>query len=60
MNIPLIKPDLPNLNEIRAPLEEILANGRITNFAKYMKEFETETGAYLERRQQPYLLALRA
>jgi dTDP-4-amino-4,6-dideoxygalactose transaminase len=47
MNIPLIKPDLPNLDEIRAPFEEILANGRITNFGKYMMQFETETGAYL-------------
>jgi dTDP-4-amino-4,6-dideoxygalactose transaminase len=47
MNIPLIKPDLPSLDEIRAPLEEILANGRITNFGKYMLQFEAETGAYL-------------
>jgi dTDP-4-amino-4,6-dideoxygalactose transaminase len=47
MNIPLIKPDLPSLDEIRAPLEEILANGRITNFGKYMSQFEDETGSYL-------------
>lgn len=47
MHIPLIKPDLPRLDEIREPLEEILANGRITNFGKYMSQFEAETGAYL-------------
>ena len=47
MNISLIKPDLPRLDEIRGPLEEILANGRITNFGKYMDRFEDETGAYL-------------
>jgi dTDP-4-amino-4,6-dideoxygalactose transaminase len=47
MHISLIKPDLPRLDEIREPLEEILANGRITNFGKYMDRFEAETGAYL-------------
>lgn len=47
MNIPLIKPDLPTLEDIRGPIEEILANGRITNFGKYVGEFEAETGAYL-------------
>jgi dTDP-4-amino-4,6-dideoxygalactose transaminase len=47
MHIPLIKPDLPTLEDIRGPLEEILGNGRITNFGKYMKQFETEAGEYL-------------
>jgi dTDP-4-amino-4,6-dideoxygalactose transaminase len=47
MNIPLIKADLPHLEEIREPLEEILTNGRITNFGKYMRQFEIEAGAYL-------------
>jgi dTDP-4-amino-4,6-dideoxygalactose transaminase len=47
MHIPLIKPDLPTLEQIREPLEEILGNGRITNFGKYMKQFETEAGQYL-------------
>src|SRR5437870_495281 len=47
MKIPLIKPDLPSLEEIREPIEEILANGRITNFGKYVGQFEAETGAYL-------------
>jgi dTDP-4-amino-4,6-dideoxygalactose transaminase len=47
MHIPLIKADLPTLEDIREPLEEILANGRITNFGKYVGQFEAETGAYL-------------
>lgn len=47
MNIPLIKADLPSLEDIREPLEEILANGRITNFGKYVGQFEAESGAYL-------------
>src|SRR5437763_2501610 len=47
MLIPLIKADLPTLDEIRAPIEEILANGRITNFGKYLRQFEEEAGAYL-------------
>src|SRR5438874_12405179 len=47
MHIPLIKPDLPALDDIKEPLEEILANGRITNFGKYVTQFEEETSAYL-------------
>lgn len=47
MKIPLIKPDLPTLEDIKEPLEEILANGRITNFGKYVAQFEQETAAYL-------------
>ena len=47
MNIPLIKPDLPKLDELRESFEEILGNGRITNFGKYVRQFETETGEHL-------------
>jgi dTDP-4-amino-4,6-dideoxygalactose transaminase len=47
MRIPLIKPDLPQLDDIRGPLEEILGNGRVTNFGKYMTQFEAEAGTYL-------------
>jgi dTDP-4-amino-4,6-dideoxygalactose transaminase len=50
IKVPLIKPDLPNLEDVRAPFEEILSNGRITNFGKYVTQFETETGAYLGAR----------
>jgi dTDP-4-amino-4,6-dideoxygalactose transaminase len=47
LSVPLVKPDLPTLEDIRKPLAEVLANGRITNFGKYVQEFERETGAYL-------------
>ena len=50
MKIPLIKPDLPAFDEVREPFEEILANGRITNFGRYVNQFETETGQYLGTR----------
>ncbi len=50
MKIPLIKPDLPAFDEVRGPFEEILANGRITNFGRYVNQFETEAGAYLGAR----------
>jgi dTDP-4-amino-4,6-dideoxygalactose transaminase len=35
------------MEDIRTPLEEILASGRITNFGKYVRQFESETAAYL-------------
>ena len=45
--IPLIKPDLPHLESIEASFREILDNGKITNFGKYVTSFEEEAGAYL-------------
>jgi dTDP-4-amino-4,6-dideoxygalactose transaminase len=45
--IPLIKPDLPPFEELEVPFREILDNGRITNFGKYVTQFEQEAGAYL-------------
>jgi len=45
--IPLIKPDLPPFEELEGPFREILDNGRITNFGKYVTQFEQEAGAYL-------------
>lgn len=48
--VPLIKPDLPSLEEVRNPFEEILANGRVTNFGKYVTQFEAAAGAYLGTR----------
>jgi dTDP-4-amino-4,6-dideoxygalactose transaminase len=47
MHIPLIKPDLPSLEDVRAPFEEILGTGKVTNFGKYVREFEAEAGDYL-------------
>lgn len=45
--IPLIKADLPTLEELEAPFREILGNGRITNFGPYVQQFEREIGDYL-------------
>jgi dTDP-4-amino-4,6-dideoxygalactose transaminase len=47
MKLPLIKPDLPALDAVSGQFEEILCNGRITNFGRYVQQFEAETGAYL-------------
>jgi len=45
--IPLIRADLPSLAEISAPLQEILGSGKITNFSKYVTEFEHQAADYL-------------
>jgi dTDP-4-amino-4,6-dideoxygalactose transaminase len=47
MRIPLIKPDLPCLEDIEEALREILATGKITNFGKYVTAFEEEASRYL-------------
>jgi dTDP-4-amino-4,6-dideoxygalactose transaminase len=47
MGIPLIKPDLPCLEDIEEALREILATGKITNFGKYVTAFEEEASRYL-------------
>src|SRR6266851_3889818 len=44
---PLIKPDLPSLEEVEVPFREILASGKVTNFGKYNTAFEEEAGRYL-------------
>lgn len=45
--IPLIRPDLPSLEDVEDEFREILESGRITNFGKYVTAFEQEVGAYL-------------
>src|SRR6266436_81307 len=45
--VSLIKPDLPSLEDIEGPLREILENGKITNFGKYVNAFEEEASSYL-------------
>jgi dTDP-4-amino-4,6-dideoxygalactose transaminase len=35
------------LEDVREPFAEILSNGRITNFGKYVSQFEAETAAFL-------------
>jgi dTDP-4-amino-4,6-dideoxygalactose transaminase len=47
MKVPLVKPDLPALEEVADPFREVLENGRITNFGKYATTFEAEASAYL-------------
>src|ERR1039458_4332135 len=46
-HVPLIKPDLPAFEDVAEDFKEILSNGRITNFGKFMTAFETEAGQYL-------------
>ncbi len=45
--IPLIKADLPPLESLEESFREILGNGRVTNFGRYVQQFEAEAGAYL-------------
>jgi dTDP-4-amino-4,6-dideoxygalactose transaminase len=47
MRVPLIRPDLPALEDIAGRLAEILDNGKITNFGKYATEFETSAATYV-------------
>src|SRR2546426_6393196 len=47
MQIPLIKPDLPAFEVVEGPFREILANGKITNFSKYVGQFEKDAADYL-------------
>lgn len=47
MKVPLIRPDLPTLEEVADSFREILDNGRITNFGKYVTAFEAEASVYL-------------
>ncbi len=46
-SIPLIKPDLPVLDDVAESFREILENGKITNFSKYVTKFEEEASDYL-------------
>src|ERR1700693_1579639 len=47
-NIPLIRADLPSVQEIWEPVREILDSGMITNFSKYVTEFERLATEYLD------------
>lgn len=47
MNIPLIKPDLPDFQEVGSDFRKILKSGKITNFGDYLKRFEQEVSSYL-------------
>src|SRR5689334_17851626 len=45
--LPLIKADLPVLADLAAEFDEILTNGRITNFGRHVEAFEAEAAAHL-------------
>lgn len=47
MKIPLIRPDLPALDDVAGEFGEILKTGHITNNGRYVREFENEVTAYL-------------
>jgi dTDP-4-amino-4,6-dideoxygalactose transaminase len=47
MNLPFVKPDLPSFSDVESEFREILGNGKITNFGKYVTAFEEEAAAYL-------------
>jgi len=47
MSVPLIKAELPPLEAIEDSIREILGNGKITNFSKYVTAFEDQAGRYL-------------
>ena len=47
MQVPLIRPDLPSFESIEAQFREILENGKITNFSRYVGEFEKNASDYL-------------
>jgi dTDP-4-amino-4,6-dideoxygalactose transaminase len=45
--IPLIRADLPSLEEIAQPLREALATGRVTNFGSHVQEFERAAASHV-------------
>ncbi len=45
--VPLVKPDLPTLDELAVPFNEALTTGRVSNFGPQVGRFEEETGRYL-------------
>lgn len=48
VTVPLIRADLPSLEEISEPLREILESGKITNFSKFVGEFEHLASTFLD------------
>lgn len=45
--IPILRPMLPALDKIQTELGEVLSTGKITNFSKFVREFEEKTAEYL-------------
>jgi dTDP-4-amino-4,6-dideoxygalactose transaminase len=47
LKIPLINPDLPRIDQVKDSFDEILKSGKITNFGKFVRDFEAKTDEYL-------------
>ncbi len=47
LKIPLINPDLPRMDQVKDSFDEILKSGKITNFGKFVRDFEAKTHEYL-------------
>ncbi len=45
--VPLIAPDLPEFDEVADRFREVLGNGQVTNFGRYVTEFEDAIGRYV-------------
>ncbi|QJP14289.1 DegT/DnrJ/EryC1/StrS family aminotransferase [Starkeya sp. ORNL1] len=43
----MINPDLPRIDQVKDSFDEILRNGKITNFGKFVRDFEAKTHEYL-------------
>jgi dTDP-4-amino-4,6-dideoxygalactose transaminase len=48
IRVPLCKPDLPDFALLKDEFREILENGKITNFGKYVSALEGEARAFLD------------
>src|SRR5262245_33299956 len=46
-SIPLIKADMPPMEAVQDAFREVLGNGRVTNFGRYLQQFEGEVSEYL-------------
>ena len=46
-SVPLIKADLPAYKDVEEHFKEILSNGKITNFGKYVQQLEKDASTYL-------------
>jgi dTDP-4-amino-4,6-dideoxygalactose transaminase len=46
--IPIVKPDLPSLDDIADAFREILSTGQVANFGRFVSQFEQEAQAYLQ------------
>jgi dTDP-4-amino-4,6-dideoxygalactose transaminase len=47
LKIPLINPDLPPIDQVKDSFDEILKSGKITNFGKFVRDFEAKADEYL-------------